>query len=60
MPKTKHSFIVTVQTESEVKATDIAKKIRSTLYDMKFWQDVPCGRNAIGVKRVTVVNVGEK
>lgn len=60
MAKTKHSFVVTVQTESEVKVSDIAKKIRSTLWDMKFWQDVPCGRNAIGVKRVTVSNRGEK
>ena len=60
MPKTKHSFIVTIQTESEVKATDIAKAIRSTLQALKFWQGVPCGRNAIGVKKVTVVNVGER
>jgi len=60
MPKTKHSFIVTVEAESELKATVIAKAIRFALKALKFWEDVPCGRNAIGVKRVTVVNVGEK
>lgn len=60
MAKTKHSFIVTVEAESEMGANVIAKEIRWTLKGIKFWQDVPCGRNAIGVKKVTVVNVGER
>lgn len=60
MAKTKHSFIVTVQTEDEVKAADVAKTIRATLSGVKFWHGIACWRKSIGVKKVTVVNVGER
>jgi hypothetical protein len=60
MAKTKHSFTVGVEAESELGANVIAKAIRITLKGLKFWQDVPCGRNAIGVKKVTVTNKVEK
>lgn len=56
----KHSFLVTIQTEDDVKATQIAKSIRSTLGGLKFWQGLPCGRKSIGVKKVTVTGAGER
>jgi hypothetical protein len=56
----KHSFTVTIQTEGDVKPTQIAKSIRSTLGALKFWHGLPCGRESIGVKKVTVTGVGEK
>jgi hypothetical protein len=56
----KHSFIVTIQTEGDVKARQMAKSIRLTLGGLKIWHDVPCGRESTGVKKVTVSNVGEK
>lgn len=60
MAKSKHSFIVTVQAEDDIKATEVAKAIRSTLGGLKFWHSVDCGRQSIGVKKVTVSGVGER
>jgi len=56
MAKVRHTFLVTVWVESELGANAIAKSIRLALKALRFWQDVPCGRNAIGVKKVTVSN----
>jgi hypothetical protein len=60
MPKHRTSFIVTIQTDSPVKATSLAKMVRNTLSGVKVWYGEPCGRQGVSVQKVTVVNVGEK
>lgn len=60
MPKHRTAFLVTVQTNEPVKATALAKTIRTTLGAVKVWHGEPCGRQGVSVEKVTVVNVGEK
>lgn len=60
MAKYKTSLLITVETDQPVKATHVAKLVRTELTGQEIWLGVVCGRKAIKVTKVTVQHAGEK
>lgn len=60
MAKTRHAFILTVQTDDDAKASQVAKLVRSALSGLKEWKGDKGQRVRVSVfGKVTVSNVGE-
>jgi hypothetical protein len=56
----KHSFLVTLAFDGDVKATPAAKLIREELTGQEIYSGTDKNRKAVRVKKVTVTGAGEK